>query len=372
MPNNSGRSRVRRASGLSLRRRVTEKQQLPEDGEADAVRDAFLRGAGMGPGPLWSALSRADQMTRARAVGQLQQERGNSYVQRVVQRQDQPARGAQPAFNPLDPAVLTAAARQVVDANQAPVRRWLGANTSRLRLATLGEIVVLARREVPQAGRLADAEIQSLAREWASREGFTNPPGPVQPPARPGPSPQIPDAVRRAFSIAVEGVDVACFPNGRVNIAVSGATAQLGASTLSVGWGGSLGIELPAQGFHLSGKLSKDRWEVTLSIPGGSSMPDLSQLADVFQRAERAVRGIVAATAEFQNLDDVAAVQAAISPHIKPVKEAVDVLQAIAGAPQVSVGITAGGPVAEGERAPGTAAEAPEGVSITATLTIRF
>jgi hypothetical protein len=77
-------NRGARGQGLSVRRKRAGFATESGEAEADAVRDALLRGAGIGPGTLSSALARADETTRARAVGRLQQERGNSYVQRVV------------------------------------------------------------------------------------------------------------------------------------------------------------------------------------------------------------------------------------------------------------------------------------------------
>lgn len=68
----------------AVRRNPAEFQEAPGEAEADAVRDAFLKGAGPGPAGQAAALSDADGAVRARAVSRLQQERGNAYVQRVV------------------------------------------------------------------------------------------------------------------------------------------------------------------------------------------------------------------------------------------------------------------------------------------------
>jgi hypothetical protein len=306
----------------------------------------------------------------------LQQQVGNRAAQQLlarggaaaVQRQEASRAG----FNPLDPALIRAAAREVIAQNEAPVRRWLDQNLGRLRLLSLPEITARIRREVPEASRLADVELQSMAQAWARQHGFTLLTGPGA--AAPGPrlTVTIPEAVKRAFSIATSSVDIVQLPNGRVNISVSGATALLGRAQVKVGWSGSLGLEIPMEGFHLGGQLTKDRWELTLSTPGASSVPDLTKLTELFQRAETALRGIVAATAGFENLDNVGAVQAQISPHIGPVKEAVQTLKNLAAIPPVSVGITAGGPMPGGETTTSPATAPPQGVSIQATITFRF
>jgi hypothetical protein len=59
--------------------------EAPGEAEADAVRDAFLKNAGAQPENVAAALSSADGATRSRAVSRLQQERGNRYIQRVVE-----------------------------------------------------------------------------------------------------------------------------------------------------------------------------------------------------------------------------------------------------------------------------------------------
>jgi hypothetical protein len=59
--------------------------EAPGEAEADAVRDAFLKNAGAQPDKVASALSVVDGSTRSRAINRLQRQRGNSYVQRVVE-----------------------------------------------------------------------------------------------------------------------------------------------------------------------------------------------------------------------------------------------------------------------------------------------
>jgi hypothetical protein len=59
--------------------------EAPGEAEADAVRDAFLKNAGTQPDNVASALEVVDSSTRSRAINRLQRQRGNSYVQRVVE-----------------------------------------------------------------------------------------------------------------------------------------------------------------------------------------------------------------------------------------------------------------------------------------------
>lgn len=69
--------------------RVTNEQQetfqaVPGEAEADSVRDAFLQRAANGSGGMTTMLSQAGDSTRARALSRMQQEQGNSVVQRLV------------------------------------------------------------------------------------------------------------------------------------------------------------------------------------------------------------------------------------------------------------------------------------------------
>jgi hypothetical protein len=302
----------------------------------------------------------------------LQNQIGNQATQRVLLQRD----AASPSsFNPLDPAVIRGAASAVIAENEAPVRRWLDEKMDHLRLLSLGQIVAMIRREVPEANRLDNGEIQSLAQSWARDHGFTILTEPVLIPRSSGPSLAIPAAVKSAFSIATDGINIIEHPNGQLNIAVSGATAKLGSGRLKVNWNGSVGFEIPVAGFALGGQLSKDRWELKLSTPGAASLPDPAKLTDVFRTAEESLRAMVAATANLPNLDNPAAVYTAISPHIGPVKEAVKVLQEIASSaagPRFSAGITAGGPMPGQETDVASPAGSPEGVTIMATVIFRF
>jgi hypothetical protein len=84
MPEDADHARIhlrREAAGPD---QVQVFQEAPGEAEAEAVGDAFLRGAGPLPAGLAAGLGGADAMTRARALSRLQQERGNAYVQRVV------------------------------------------------------------------------------------------------------------------------------------------------------------------------------------------------------------------------------------------------------------------------------------------------
>ena len=58
----------------------------PGEVDSEEARDAYVRSADSAPGSVMAALARADQATRSRVVNRLQRERGNAYVQRLVER----------------------------------------------------------------------------------------------------------------------------------------------------------------------------------------------------------------------------------------------------------------------------------------------
>jgi hypothetical protein len=292
------------------------------------------------------------------ALSDLQRHLGNRATQRtLIQRQGGPARP-----NLYDPAAMMESIIVEAARNKAAIRQWLTPNTPRLRLLTMDQLVSMVRRNVVEAGRLADIEVQEAVRQWAGEQQVVIPTLPLTgtPTFASTLNVQIPDAVKKAFSIATDGIDVVKTDMGRVNISVKGATAQLGRVRTTVSWGGSLGVDIPLTGFQLAGKLDKDHWEITLSSPGETSLPDLSKLAETFRKGEAAMRGILSATASMPNLNNVSEITAAISPHVSPAKDAVQALVEIAKSqPGVSYGVTFGGST-EG------------GITLSATLTVRF
>src|SRR5690242_2191602 len=84
-----------------------------------------------------SSLS-TSQETLESETALLQHRIGNRAVQRALA-QREAADGSN--FNPLDPKVMEGAAQAVISANETAVRNWLSANTGRLRLLAITELV---------------------------------------------------------------------------------------------------------------------------------------------------------------------------------------------------------------------------------------
>jgi hypothetical protein len=215
----------------------------------------------------------------------------------------------------------------IIAESERPIREWLKANTSRLHIRSLSSIVAEVYREVPKAAGQGRGTIEYLVKEWAASAGVTLAPEPI-PPAPAGPS----------------------IADSSIVSSVKGA------------------IETIVEGFHFSGSMEADKWEMSLTFPGEDYTPDLSRLSDVFGKGEKAMRAILAQTAGFERIEDIPEIAKAVSPHLEPVKEAVKAAQGAAATKAgVNFGIEASGPGPIPDPAGG-----PQGVKVLGVLTIRF
>jgi hypothetical protein len=250
------------------------------------------------------------------------------------------------------------------------VQAYLQKNKARLQVMGVDLIVWEVRMFVPESARLLDSELRATVAIWRSLNGPLYPlPLPAPPTAAES---KLIESVKKGVTTVIEGVDIR-HGDGKLNISVSGLTAELkkGDTRLAAGvsWGGALGLEAEAGNFHFSGELSSERWELRLSYPEDTAIPDLSKLGKVFGEGEVAMRKIIGATSGFRDLNDVSRVKDAVKPYTQPVKDAVETVKGIAKAPVkgVSLGISVGSP----EPLPGMTG-IPRGVQAQITLTLRF
>ena len=116
---------------------------------------------------------------------------------------------------------------------------------------------------------------------------------------------------------------------------------------LGISWTGTLKLDAESGPFHFSGTLSKDKWEITLSLPQDTYIPNLSTLGTVFTEGEKAIGKMADATRSFNNIGDAAKVGALIKPHVAAIEDAVDAVSGIAKAPRkggASFGFKLGSP----------------------------
>lgn len=90
--------RVKRARVLSdreslIHQKTADFQKMPGEPETHTVRDAFLRSAGATPAAFARMLPRTDNATRTHVVSRLQKDRGNVFVQGLVETLAMPSNG---------------------------------------------------------------------------------------------------------------------------------------------------------------------------------------------------------------------------------------------------------------------------------------
>jgi len=128
--------------------------EAPGEAEAESARDAFLKGAGAQPANVASALANADQNLRTNALSRLQQERGNSYVQRVVAESKGTAGRLVGASQPemVDEVLQRKGAGQPLpEGARNPMEAHFGADLSGVRVHSDGEASSLNRELDAQA-----------------------------------------------------------------------------------------------------------------------------------------------------------------------------------------------------------------------------
>jgi hypothetical protein len=158
-------------------------------------------------------------------------------------------------------------------------------------------------------------------------------------------------AATKAITTIGAGVTVGPKDNN-INIGITGATANLkrndNAASLGISWGGTLKMDANYGPFHMSASLAKDSWEIVLSFPDDTYVPDLSSLGKVISEGEGAVRKMAEATRGFKSISDAGAVGAVVKAESDKVTKAMEAVTGIAkhkgGA---SFGFKAGSPDAQ-------------------------
>lgn len=226
------------------------------------------------------------------------------------------------------------------------IRAYLFANKSKIEFSTLNIVVSDVKLNVFYGmSPISDDEIRAIVTRWASIHaiglvvgapaGGTAPPaGPTAKNSSPSDS-ELVTTVKKAIATITEGVTVGR-KGANVNLGVTGLTANLakGSNLASFGitWTGTLKLNAQSGPVHFTGSLSKDSWELVLSFPKDSYIPDMSKLGKVFSEGERAMVEMAKATRSFKNIDDARRIGALIKPHADAASEAVEALGGIMNA----------------------------------------
>src|SRR4029453_148628 len=96
--------------------------------------------------------------------------------------------------------------------------------------------------------------------------------------------------------------------------------------------GGNFKLHPPSGPFPFSGTLSKDSWDITLSFPQETYIPDLSSVGNVITKGVSAIEKMAQATRGFTNISDAAKIGALIKPYATALQDAVEAVSGIAKA----------------------------------------
>lgn len=139
------------------------------------------------------------------------------------------------------------------------------------------------------------------------------------------------DAVKKAVKTVADGVKIGNDKNN-VTILVTGPTVNLldGAVTLESSWTGTLELGVNAGPLHFGGTLGTDQWQIQVSFPNDTPLPNAASLGKVFGEGEAAMRKLAKHSRRIKNLDDAKRVTALLKPEIAAVQEAADTLMSLA------------------------------------------
>lgn len=257
------------------------------------------------------------------------------------------------------------------------LRDWLARNTEYLRMLPERDIIVRARVEVPAIAQMDNGDIAWEIHQWAKKNSFlpVDLPGiPTYVPGSTGATPVRagdPEIVDRLKSLlkTLQSIPTEIKWTGKgasAGISVSGVTASLGRVEANAGWDRTLELKTSVSDMEFSAKIDpvNKNWEMTFTI--GNDVPNLSDVASVFQKGESAMR-IVVANAGKLDLSNPSRTVQQFKPYVDPIKDAVDAASKIAKQRpgDISFGVSLKGPL---QNVPG----AGGGVTVTAVFTVVF
>jgi hypothetical protein len=225
------------------------------------------------------------------------------------------------------------------------ITAYLFAHKSSIQFSTIDLVVKDVKLSVFYGmSPISDEEIRKIVVLWASFNcvGLVVSPSTAGTSATPTPgSPsasesEMIDAIKKAVTTINDGVTIGKKEGNNINIGVTGLTANLkkgdSSAALGISWTGTLKLDAQSGPFYFSGTLSKDKWEITLSFPQDTYIPNMATLGKVFTEGERAVGKMAEATRSFNNISDSSKVGAMVKPYAGAVQEAVEAVSGIAKA----------------------------------------
>jgi hypothetical protein len=217
------------------------------------------------------------------------------------------------------------------------ITNYLFTHKSTVELSSVDQVVNDVRVKLFYGmSPLADDEVRKIVVRWARIHAIGLISNQLDSDAEPGdPSPgprtnsdsEFIDAVKKAITAVNNGVTIGK-AGANVNLGVTGATGKLkkgrNSASLNISWTGTLKLNAASGPFHLTGTLSKDTWEIVLSFPQDTYIPNVATLGKVFSEGERALEKMVEATGNLHSISDVGKVGALMKPHTGAVQTAVE------------------------------------------------
>ena len=245
------------------------------------------------------------------------------------------------------------------------VNNYLAQNQSRLRSSSGIDAIVREIRSSVFYGfssGLGDEQIRKLVVAWAlvNAVNLLIKVGPGDP-ASPDPAQHTPTqtelddlvaSVNKVVKTVGAGVTLGK-DDANFKLKVTGLTANLKGSdgflTVGASWGGSVVLKANKGPLYLDGEIGSDKWELTLSFPRDSYVPNLVTLPDVVGQGEKSAGNIARAVGRLSKVSDVRNITSQIKPDLAKVGDAIDAVSGIADTPNktgVSFGFKIGSPTA--------------------------
>ena len=226
------------------------------------------------------------------------------------------------------------------------LRDWLLKNTDSLRMRPERDIILMARLELgTQISEMDNGDIAWEIHKWAETHSFLpvnwqGTPGSAVPanagaaPVRAG-DPEILDRLKALMktlgSVPTELKWVGDGASAGISFTGAAVTAGKGDAKAQVtaGWDRTLELKTDISGMTFAAKIDpvNDNWTMTFTI--GRQSPNLSDVANVFQQGESAVRGVLSNANKVDFSNPVKTVQQ-FTPYLTPIKAAIDAAGKIA------------------------------------------
>ena len=262
------------------------------------------------------------------------------------------------------------------------LRDWLLSNTDTLRMSPERDIILSARVELgSQISELDNGDIAWEIHKWAETHSllpvnwgtpaFLVPGNAGGAPVRAG-DPEILDDLKALLrTLGMIPTELKWVGEGAsAGISFSGLTATTGGSfakaKVTAGWDRTVELKTDVGGMSFSAKIDpfNQNWTMTFTI--GRQVPNLSDVANVFEQGEGAIRGVLsnADKVDFSNPSKTVQV---FTPYTTPIKAAVDAASKIAAQRpgEISFGVSLKGGFAG-------APSGSSGLTLTGVFTVVF